>query len=270
MEAAQRAVELDPSSGTTHWHLARTHFWRNEVPEGVTEAERALALNPNNAFVLAAAGTYMAPTSRDNLKRGMQLASKALHIDPNGPGWYHVPDILFHYDRREYEAALAASLKMSMPKFFHTYMWRTAIYGQLGRSAEAAASRDKLLQLYPAYGKNARREFQKFNVNPDLGGHLIEGLRKGGIDIPERVFLYRLARARQHSRHGLQHWLSTAGRQRVSLSPGPNGLLALRMEHCTAGVRRCTRSSEERLVSSPSLRFPCLASARCSRRPWCG
>ena len=184
LEAAQRAVELDPSSGMTHWHLARTHFWRNEVQEAVTEAERALALNPNNAFVLAAAGGYMAPTGGDNLKRAVQLTSKALRIDPNPPGWYYVPQILFHYDRREYEAALAASLKMNMPKFFQTHVYRSAIYGELGRSADAAASRDKLLQLYPTYAKNARHELEKFNVNRALADHIIDGLRKAGLDIP--------------------------------------------------------------------------------------
>jgi len=187
LDAAQRAVELDSSSGMTHWHLARTHFWRNEVEEAVTEAERARALNPNNAFVLAAAGAYMAPTGGDNLKRAVQLTSKALRIDPNPPGWYYVPQILFHYDKREYEAALAASLKMNMPKFFHTHVWRSAIYGQLGRNADAAASRGKLLQLYPTYAENARRELQKFNVNPALADHVIDGLRKAGLKIPEQT-----------------------------------------------------------------------------------
>jgi tetratricopeptide (TPR) repeat protein len=187
LEAAQRAVDLNPSSGMTHWHLARTHFWRNEVQEAVAVAERALALSPNNAFILAAAGTYVAPTSGDNLKRGMQLTSKALHIDPNGPGWYHVPEILFYYNRQEYEAALAASLKMNMPRFFHTHVWRTAIYGQLGRSNDAAASREKLLQLYPTYPENARRELKKFNVYPALADHVIDGLRKGGLEIAEEA-----------------------------------------------------------------------------------
>jgi len=184
LEAAQRAVELDPGSGVTHWHLARTHFWRNEVQEAVSEAERALALNPNNAFVLAAAGAYMAPTGGNNLKRAVQLTSKALRIDPNPPGWYYVPQILFHYDRREYDAALTASLKMNMPKFFHTHVWRSAMYGELGRSADAAASRDKLLQLYPTYAENARRELKKFNVNPALADHVIDGLRKAGLKVP--------------------------------------------------------------------------------------
>jgi tetratricopeptide (TPR) repeat protein len=187
LNAAQRAVELDPSSGMTHWHLARTHFWRNEVEEAVIEAERALVLNPNNAFVLAAAGTYMAPTGRDNLKRAVQLTSKALRIDPNPPGWYYVPQILFHYDKHEYEAALVASLKMNMPKFFHAHMWRSAIYGQLGRTGDASVSNKKLLQLYPTFAKNARHELEKFNVNRALADHIIDGLRKAGLEIPEQT-----------------------------------------------------------------------------------
>jgi adenylate cyclase len=185
LDAAQRAVELDPSSAMTHWHLARTHFWRNQIDAAVIEAERALAINPNNAFILAAAGAYMAPTGTNNLRRATQLTSKALQIDPNPPGWYHLPQILFHYDKREYENALVASLKMDMPKFFMAHVWRSAIYGQLGRSADAASSRDKLLQLYPSFAENARRELKKFNVNAALADHVIDGLRQAGLDIPD-------------------------------------------------------------------------------------
>jgi tetratricopeptide (TPR) repeat protein len=64
LDAAQRAVELDPSSGMTHWHLARTHFWRNEVEQALIEAERALALNPNNAFVLGRGGRLLGADGR--------------------------------------------------------------------------------------------------------------------------------------------------------------------------------------------------------------
>ncbi len=184
LEAAQRAVELDPSSQMTHWHLARTHYWRHEVKEAVTEAERALVLNPNNAFVLAAAGVYMAPTGRQNLERAVKLTSKAIRIDPNPPGWYHLAHIWFYYDNRDYEAALVAALKMNLPGFYWTHIWRSAIYGQLGRTADATASKAKLLELYPAFAENARHELQKFNVTPTLAEHLIDGLRKAGLEIP--------------------------------------------------------------------------------------
>jgi tetratricopeptide (TPR) repeat protein len=186
LAAAQRAVEIDPSSQTTHWHLARTHFWRNEVDEAITEAERALVLNPNNAFVLAAAGVYMTPTSPAGLERGVALTEKAMKIDPNPPGWYHVANILSLYQSRDYEAARQAALRMNLPGFYHTHMWRLAIYGELGRNAAAADSKAKLLALYPSFAENARNELEKFNVYPELAEHLVEGWEKGGLfDEPE-------------------------------------------------------------------------------------
>ncbi len=186
LEAARKGVELDPSSQTTHWHLARTHFWRNEVDEAIIEADRALALNPNNAFVLAAAGVYMAPTSSDGLARGVALTEKAMRIDPNPAGWYHVADILSHYQAGDYEAARQSSLKMNIPGFYMTHMWRLAIYGQLGRADAAAASLARLLELYPGFAEYAEYELDKFNVYPGLAEHLIDGWQKGGLfDEPE-------------------------------------------------------------------------------------
>ena len=183
LEAAQRAVELEPSSQMTHWHLARTHFWRNEVDAALIEAERALALNPNNAFVLAAAGVYMAYTNPENLKRGVALTEKAMLIDPNPPGWYHLANILSRYQNRDYEAALASALKMNLPGFYWTHIWRSAIYGQLGRTSDAAESIAKLLKLYPPFSENALYELQKVNTDPDFSEHIIEGLRKAGLNI---------------------------------------------------------------------------------------
>ena len=181
LKAAQKGVELDPSSQTTHWHLARTHFWRNEVDEAIIEAERALALNPNNAFVLAAAGVYMAPTGPEALTRGVALAEKAMRIDPNPAGWYHAANILAHYHARDYEAARQAALKMNIPGFYYTHMYRLAIYGQLGRADDAAASRAKLLALYPSFAEYAQYELDKYNVFPELSAHFMDGWQKGGL-----------------------------------------------------------------------------------------
>ena len=185
LAAAQRAVELEPSSQMTHWHLARTHFWRNEVDAAVTEADRALALNPNNAFVLAAAGAYMAPTNPENRKRGAALADKAMLIDPNPPGWYHVANIMWRYQNRDYESALRASLKMNLPGFYQTHMWRLMIYGQLGRTADAEQTTAKLLALYPPFPEYARYELKKLNFDPAMSEHIVEGWRKAGLDVAD-------------------------------------------------------------------------------------
>ena len=45
----------------------------------------------------------------------------------------------------------------------------------------------KLLELYPAFAENARHELQKFNVTPTLTEHVIDGLRKAGLEVPEET-----------------------------------------------------------------------------------
>ena len=57
-----------------------------------------------------------------------------------------------------------------------------ATYGQLGqRDAAAKALRD-LLKLRPDFAVTIRRDVEKW-WEPDYGKHLIDGLRKAGLEI---------------------------------------------------------------------------------------
>ena len=76
---------------------------------------------------------------------------------------------------------------MNLPKFCWAHVWRLAIYGQLGRSADAAKTKKELLTLYLSFPENARYEFEKFNVHRELADHVFDGLNKAGLDIPPRT-----------------------------------------------------------------------------------
>jgi TolB-like protein len=56
LKAARRAVESDPTHQGAHEALANAHFFRHELDEFFAETERAIALNPNNAVMLARSG----------------------------------------------------------------------------------------------------------------------------------------------------------------------------------------------------------------------
>jgi tetratricopeptide (TPR) repeat protein len=83
LDAARRAVDLDPSSQVAHHTLAEIYFYRHELDGFFVEAERTVALNPNDALTLAGlgdklhyAGELQTPTPTP--KRSSPLAVGAL------------------------------------------------------------------------------------------------------------------------------------------------------------------------------------------------
>ena len=68
----------------------------------------------------------------------------------------------------------------------HTYTVLAMIYGQLGREEEARASARQLLQLSPDFEKNAWYELQLRNFPEAMVEHMVEGLRKAGLNTPVR------------------------------------------------------------------------------------
>ena len=72
-----------------------------------------------------------------------------------------------------------------MPDYFFSHAVRVAVHGQLGDAAAARDALGRLLQIKPDFGRVAREEFGKWFVEPDLLEHILDGLRKGGLGIPE-------------------------------------------------------------------------------------
>ena len=59
------------------------------------------------------------------------------------------------------------------------------VYGQLGRTAEARTAVENLLRLFPGYGAREWEELGKWFLAPDMLEHLVDGLRKAGLSIPQ-------------------------------------------------------------------------------------
>ena len=178
LKAASRAVELDPRSQMAWYNLAYVQFYRRHIDEFLDAAERAIALNPNNTEVLALLGNFIHHTGR--YEQGLALSKKAVALNPNPPGWHYFTFVDDHYRKGEYEQALAWAKKLDLPDYFGTQCVLAAIYGQLGRKAEASAAVEHLYALRPDF--EARRDFGVvFPAGAPLLERYLEGLRKAGI-----------------------------------------------------------------------------------------
>jgi TolB-like protein/class 3 adenylate cyclase len=177
--AAQRAVDADPTNQDAHAVLADVYFYQHELDAFFAETERAIALNPNNASVLATLGEKLNIVGDP---RGIQLVRKAMRLDPFHPTRFNFPIAGYHFDKGEYEEALAAARQINIPGYFWPQIHLAAIYAELGRLTEARSAVEELQRVYPGFTTQKYvEEAQKWNVPPDTIAHWREALRKAGV-----------------------------------------------------------------------------------------
>jgi tetratricopeptide (TPR) repeat protein len=179
LDAARRAVASDATSQLAHQALATAYFYRHEIDAFLPEAERAIALNPNNVDALASLGALLRHLDDE---RGVVLARKAAELDPFHPTWLNFTFAHHHFERGEYEAALAAAQRISRPGYFWSYIYLAGIYAELGRSTEAKSAVEELLRVNPGFAlDNLIEEMQKWNYRDESIGRWVTALRKAGL-----------------------------------------------------------------------------------------
>jgi len=171
--AGRRAIELDPRNPRAHAALALTHFFRRDDAVFEAEAERALALNPNDPEMSGMLGAYFVYAGRH--ARGLALLSESMRLNPLHPTWYHYSFVVRHVLDGDYAQALARLEHVDMKTFQWTLILRAALLALLGNGNAAAAYRD------------FRAAYPDFDVADNLGrwirsetyvGRILEGLAR--------------------------------------------------------------------------------------------
>ena len=172
---AETAVSLDPMDEFCHWSLGEAAVQARQYQRALDHMARALAINPNDANVLAASGYVHALTG--DPEAGLRQMGTALERNPSSPSWYHwlrgtILYILGRFD----EALRAFNLHgMSNPSILR---WRAVTLVELGRIDEARADIQSLLAIRPGVTVSEARRFLDYTPNPD---HYLDSLRKAGL-----------------------------------------------------------------------------------------
>ena len=180
LRAARRAVDANPSNHRAYQALAWALYLRKEFVASRHAGERALALNPMDACTAVYVGQTLAYSG--DWDRGCALIARAIELNPHHPGWYWYASFLNAYRHRDYRTALAAALKMNLPGVSLVDVALAATYGQLGDGEAARQAIRELLAGKPDYAAIARQELEKW-FDAEIVAHLIDGLRKAGLDI---------------------------------------------------------------------------------------
>ncbi|HTZ81676.1 MAG TPA: hypothetical protein VMB66_00705, partial [Candidatus Acidoferrales bacterium] len=181
-KAAQRAVELAPSSSLAYQALAQSLFFRREWQAFRPVAERTVALNRADGALHAFIGMLIALAG--DWDRGCGVVDAAIQLNPHHPGWYWLTSVFNTYRKRDYRASAAAALRINMPGYFWGPATSAAALGQLGEHAQKALK--ELLVIRPDFARTARQEFGKW-FDEELAEHYVDGLRKAGLHIVDNA-----------------------------------------------------------------------------------
>ena len=177
-DLAQKALNLDSSHAGAHRLLGYVYVYRGKHELAISELDRAIELNPNDAMSLRFLGMVMLWSSRAD--EAIEAYETVLRFDPRTSPGSHMMLGLAYYLKGQYDAAIRATERglVRHSDFVGSYIGLAAAYAQAGRSEEAARAAVKVLELNPffeldAYGTGFR--------NPADRAAIIEGLRKAGL-----------------------------------------------------------------------------------------
>ena len=177
-QAATRALDLDPLSQHAWEALATVYFFEHDR-EGFSHAiDRVLALNPRNANAMALAGILL--VHADELDRGLALTDRAIALNPDHPGWYHIARATRDYAIGDDEGALRAAKRINMPDHVWAHIQVAVAAGQLGRAADAATALDAVSRVAPAFAEESTvaEQARRWKWNDAHVTRMLDGYRK--------------------------------------------------------------------------------------------
>ena len=112
--AAQKGAALEPENQITRTALAHVHFFRNERELFLSEAETALALNPNAPTPIGFLGWLLALYGE--WERGLVILEKGIKLNPHYPGWFCMAPYFYFFLQERWEEAHSEALGFQMPQ----------------------------------------------------------------------------------------------------------------------------------------------------------
>jgi adenylate cyclase len=181
VDAGNRAVELAPDSAQAHFALFTAYTITCETERMRVEAERVLAINPNDAVALGVMGNLLAfvgmwDYGRPLAEKGIRLAGTA------APRWWWEAIAKDYYRKGEYEKALEYFRRSYVLQNWLNHLHLAYTLPYLGRTDEARAQIPILMKLKPDISIKTVEQFYKMVCfQPDFIERVEKALREAGL-----------------------------------------------------------------------------------------
>lgn len=181
LEAGNRAVEFAPEDEAAHFALFNAYFVTCQAGRMRIEADRVLAINPNDANALGSMGNLLAYAG--DWDYGRKLAEKGLALAGTAaPSWWWWVVAKDHYRKGEYAKALEVFQRSYSEQNWLDRLHLVYTLPHLGRIDEAKAQIPPLLKLRPNISvREADRLYALWCFDADFRGRMVKALRLAGL-----------------------------------------------------------------------------------------
>lgn len=184
VEAAARAVELDPQNVRALQAQMLGLFFRGELEAALKIGARAMSLNPNDTELAGEYGFRLALSGE--WSEGCKLVSGAVERNPGPLGYFETALAVCSYVAGDYPAAerWARLADMQTNPIYHLIL--LAILGRSGQTDKAALELQWLQANAPELIGNIRNEVAIRVSRPTDQEKFIEGIRLAGLAVPAK------------------------------------------------------------------------------------
>ena len=177
--AARRAVELAPNSALA-WHsLSGALFARNNIPQGLGAAEKAVELNSYNVIMISGLGFRLVRVGE--IERGLALLRQAAPYRSGFSSWYAFTMCIGSYLTGDLATAAKYDLAAITDTFPPGFVASALIAAKTGNQPRARQAVDRLVELQPLWRDNPRRELEKILHAPWMVERLLRDLAELGL-----------------------------------------------------------------------------------------
>ena len=183
LDAAQKAVALDPENVRGLQALMFALYFNNEINLALEVGERAIALNRNDTELVGEYGFRLALSGDWN--RGCPLVAEARSRNPGPLAYYEAALSLCAYFQGNYEEAAAWIKKTGAPANPNYHIIAAAVFAEGGYAAEAERERVWLMANVPHLVEDIRALLAISTVKPGDRDRLVASLKKAGLPIAD-------------------------------------------------------------------------------------
>lgn len=180
LSAARRAVRIAPFNPTGHQYMALALLLNGDKIGARQHLDNALALNPNDAELLAsAAWTYSLLEEWD---LGLKLIKKALWLNPGQPPSYSGVLFAYHYRLGFFDRALTHALAYYQSDVALSHVMLAAVYGSLRETDHAARAVAELVERFPDFAQAPEQSLKSWGFPDTFVEQCLNGLRLAGLN----------------------------------------------------------------------------------------
>jgi adenylate cyclase len=180
LEFTQKALAMDDSIDIGHSVLGSIYLVKGQYDKALSEAERAIALNPNGADAINFLAGIVGCLGR--WEESASYAKKSIRLNPFPHlGYYWVLGRAYFMTGQYDEAIVALEKAVQMnPDFLGAHNYLAACYSSTGRDPEATAESKEVLRIDPKFSIESYARRLPYRDKADVERE-VAALRKAGL-----------------------------------------------------------------------------------------